>query len=249
MVSHVLAFGHSHLGALQTAYERRARRATPLIEWRFKQLWGLYEPFVVGTEPQIQYNKDLEADLLQLSEHADADAVLLGCLLGSEHFLWSVQGQVRPFDIVLPFDDTLPVVPGAELIPYSLAYRFAYDTISSILMFNGRLRALTGRSVYQMLPPPPVADQKQLLACAPGLLREEMLAFGVPHAAIRYKLWRLWVVVAEDIAKRDGVQLCGSLAGTTDAAGMLLEEFSSDAVHGNERYGLYAIHRFEEMLR
>ena len=232
----VLAFGHSHLVALQSGYEAIKSDLSVTLDVHFKPIWGLYHPFVRREGNSVIYNADLEADLSRLTKELLVD-VIVGTLIGSEHFAWAVQGQSRPFDVILPFSPELPRVPNAEAIPYQALRRVIYGAISDITGFYARIQLLTGLPVYQVLPPPPVSSQLRVLDAAPQSLREMMLQTGTPHWITRYKLWLLWISVASEIADRDGIELIDPPMAVRDKNGLLLEEYCGDAVHGNDHYG------------
>ncbi len=159
-----------------------------------------------------------------------------------------MQGQTRPFDIIVPFAPDLPIVPDAEIVPYRLIREFATQTIASILGLNRRLRALTALPVVQLLPPPPVSSQERLVQWAPEAFREMMLRTRTPPWIIRYKLWLVWVEVAREIADRDMIQLVRPPSDACDGIGMLLEQFCGDAVHGNEAYAGLVFHQLEDLI-
>ena len=239
----LLAFGHSHLAALQSGYNQlKASNDTP-FDVRFKQLWGL--PFFREEPGESIYNDDMEAELISLA--GDADGIVT-TLIGSEPFIWAVTGQARPFDIILPFSPNLAKVPGAEIIPYGLLRRWAYDTISGVLDFHARIRSLTGLPIYQVLPPPPVANEDSVLKDASDEFREIMQTRGIPHWAIRYKLWLLWVSIAEEMAGRNKVQVVPSPSAASDENGLLLEEYSGDCVHANQHFGCLVWRQLEPLI-
>jgi len=219
---------------MQRAYEK-ADAIESTISAKFLPLWGEYKPFARMESGVVVYNESMETDLIELARTHKAES-FVGTLIGSEPFLWAVQGQSRPFDVILPFAPDLPRVAGSVLLPYGMLRKMAVDAISNTLKFCDRLKRLSGLPVYQLLPPPPVVSEGYVMKHAPAGLRDAMRRFGVPHPMIRNKLWRLWVDVACDLASGDDVVVIHPPPGTTDSHGFLLEKYCADAVHANEHY-------------
>jgi hypothetical protein len=232
----VVAFGHSHLTCLQSAYEAPKSAGDDPIDAAFLPLWGRYEPFVRDDANGPRYNESLVDDLKAQARRVNASA-FVASLIGSEHLIWAVEGQQRPFDVVLPYDPDLPRVPDAEILPYAALRGSVLHAIGSILRFAGWLQKETDIPVTLVLPPPPAAEDHFLMEDSPGYLQELMIQAGTPHWAIRYKLWRIWVEVATSLMQGDDVKIVGAPEGVVDSRGLLRAEYCADCVHGNQAYG------------
>jgi len=231
----IVAFGHSHMSRMQKVIEEHGLRFGGQLDIRFVQMWGRYDPFTYRKDQKLAYNENLVADVINLARDTGASA-FIGSLIGAEHFAMAIEGQSRPFDVILPSDPDIPSNPGAENIPHALLYARMFQHISDILSFCGWLQKSTGLPVYMVLPPPPVAKLELFLWTIPEELKTKIEQFGIPHWSIRYKLWRIWIEAATQIANTDGVQIVSAPDGVTDANGLLRQEYAADCVHGNENY-------------
>jgi hypothetical protein len=221
---------------MQSAYDAAKSAGNNPMDVAFLPLWGRYEPFVRDDANGPRYNESLVDDLKEQARRVEASG-FIASLIGSEHLIWAVEGQQRPFDVVLPYDPDLARVPDAEILPYAALRASAQDSIGSILRFAGWLQKETDIPVTLVLPPPPVAEDHFLLNGAPSHLQELMIQAGAPHWAIRYKLWRIWVEVATALMQADNVKILEAPEGVTDARGLLRAEYCADCVHGNQAYG------------
>lgn len=232
----IIVMGHSHLTALQAGYELASASSGLDMRVTFHQLWP-YKPFVETVNGDIAaYNSGMVRMVRALNDDIRPEAFVLS-LIGAEHFIWAVQGQSRPFDIVVPAHSTLPRIRNAEIVPYELFRKFAYSAIHRILEFHRYLRAITEAPVIQVLPPPPIADQDALWNEAPEEFREIMVEFGCPDRTLRYKLWLTWVSIAKEIAGRDGIRVIGPPSEACGDGGFLRDAYRADAVHANDGYG------------
>ena len=231
--------GNSHLQDIEEAY----RNSPPddydaLGDIKFVRLFDKkYEPVIQYSNGEILYNKNLEDDVLELAKDGQFGAIVTS-ILGAEHFIWSIQGQERPFDVILPFASELPRVPNAELVPFTALYSMVKETIGSYLQFNKRLADLASLPVFQLLPPLPVCSQDTILTSSPEPLKTMLLENGVPDPIIRYKMWRLWIYVAEEIAAEQGVGIIPTPEEAGDENGFLKLEYARDSVHANATLGM-----------
>jgi hypothetical protein len=235
----VVVFGHSHLTCLQNGYEAAQARGVNSVEAEFFQIWGKYDPFVRQDGDHPIYHPDMVAELKARAGRTRASA-FVASLIGSEHLIWAVEGQLRPFDVILPYAASLSRNPDAEIVPYTALRAQVRDTISPILKFAGWLQKEMNIPVLLVAPPPPVASDAMLLNRSHGHLNELMKRLGVPHWTIRYKLWRIWIEIAAAVTGEDGVKFVGVPNFVTDARGLLHPDYCHDCVHGNADYGYMA---------
>ena len=246
--SRIYLFGHSHLTVLEEVYRNVLFPFHGNIDAKFKQLFGLYHPFVKVGGPNPIYHPELEADLV--ADVASFDAhTLFGSITGSEPFVWAVQGQSRPFDVLLPDAPHLPLVPNAEILPYTLIHQIAEDQIVNLVRFYRRAGDLTGKPVYQIIPPPAPTDDARVARESPEPFRTMMQDNGVPSGIIRYKLWLLWVSIATKVCKDTGVGVIMPPEIAIGSDGLLIESYSADCVHANASYANLVWQKIESVLK
>lgn len=235
----LVVIGNSHLQDLEEAYINCDKNKLYSVHTsNFVRLYeNRYNPMVSIVDGNTLFNQELERDILDLIEKVKSDA-LITSILGSEHLIWSVQGQERPFDVILPFAPELPRIPDTELIPFGALYSLVKEGIGPYLRFNKRLSDITSLPVFQLLPPLPVGSQDIILETAPETLKSMLLENGVPSPIIRYKMWRLWIHVAEEIAAELGVSIIPMPEEAKDENGLLKRQYARDSVHANASLGL-----------
>ena len=251
MVKPVLAIGHSHLTALRRGFEQHTSMSPNLaLDAReFLQIWGGgFDPIVEARDGALVYNPALEQAVLDRVEALRPEAIF-STLLGSEHFIWALQGNVRPFDVVLPDAPDLPRMPVGELVPYAMMRQLVHDSVYPTLLFNARMTALTSLPVYQILPPPPVVDERHIREYAQEPYKTMVAENGVPHRIMRYKLWRIWIEVAKRIAHDTGTITVDPPLDGLDAEGLVREEYCADGVHVTADFGAMIWRDVDTMMR
>lgn len=221
----VFVFGHSHIGALGSAYGA----ARPGVEMVFA---GLHNP---AFEPPLRdgaLNPAL-AGQLRMAQ-ADLHVALIG---GNEHAAMSLVNHPQRFDVVLPEAPHLPVQPGATLLPAKLALAMLEQWIEPHVRLLAACRAaVPGRLVY-IEPPPPVPSEAHIRKY-PDTFGAAIAALGVSPAVVRYKFWRLHSLLWRAVCARLRVEFMTVPAEMCDAGGMLTEAaWNPDPTHGNALYG------------
>lgn len=232
----IVAVGHSHLVNLLDSYEKSKDRAQMDVE--FIQLWqSEYAPQLAWEAGVATYNPAIAAEVVKAVTDRGAEAVIIS-ILGAEHYIWSIQGRKRPFDVVLPFAPDLPRDEGVEVIPYGMIRQFFETALDMYFGLAVHIALQVKCPVIQILPPPPYSDPSRLETHSPAQLSEIVAEHGAPSLGVRYKLWLLWCDVARSIAVGSKIIVLNPPERTVDENGLLREEyFHTDAVHANALYG------------
>jgi len=137
---------------------------------------------------------------------------------------------------VIPERTDLPIVSGAEIIPYDLVRQFFRREEVNILkpLFLAKELAV---SLSYMLPPPPVSDAEMIFGHLPDDWVEDARRLGVPDPIFRYKTWLAYASVVGDICAERDIPVLSPPSLTLDRDGFLKQEFSEDTLHGNGTYG------------
>jgi hypothetical protein len=222
----IFVLGHSHIGALSSSYG--ATRPAGL-EMEFL---GLHNPLF---EPPLQ-DGVLHPAIATRLRQANA-GLYLALIGGNEHAAMSLLNHPRRFDVVLPEAPALPVQPGAELLPATLALALLEQwSLAHVQLLAACRAVIPGRLVY-IEPPPPVPSAAHIHKY-PDTFGEAVAAHGVSPALVRYKFWRLQSQFWRGTCARLGVEFMTVPAEMCDADGMLAEAaWNPDPTHGNAVYG------------
>ncbi|MEX5727168.1 hypothetical protein Ga0609869_000521 [Rhodovulum iodosum] len=224
----ILIIGHSHIFALFSAHQ------TGFYQWqnarpRFVRLrTRAYRPELV----EGRLNPAIQAEL----EHENLAAVftLIG---GNVHSALGLTNHPQPFDLILPDAPDLPLIEGAEILPYALVQEvIAVRSRGPLDMFDA-LAAATDLPVWQVEPPPPVASEKHIRQ-NPAEFADVIAERGVSPPALRYKLWRVHTALLAARGARHGAQYLPVPPDFCDSQGMLrLRGCADDPVHAAVSYG------------
>jgi hypothetical protein len=234
---YVIAFGNSHLTAIRNGYHQMKSRNNLHLESDFIHLHeDRYNP-LIEWNGGIVYNASLEIDIKQKLSDRSAKAVFAS-IIGSEHYIWSITGMERPFDIILPFMPHLPRIKDTEILPYTSVVMLFEENVGPHFNLIANLSKKISVPIYHILPPPPVTATNEIIENSPDYFKGIIEKFGVPDKILRYKLWLMWVHTAKKFALENSYATIDPPAEALDADGFMKEAFcAKDAVHANSQYG------------
>jgi hypothetical protein len=100
------------------------------------------------------------------------------------------------------------------------------------------LQEVSGLPVYQIGPPPPVADDDFLRASAGAELLDQIERYGIAPESLRSKVWQICLSAFERQCAGYGVELIGPPAEALGDTQCLLPQYRGrDQVHANSAYG------------
>ena len=234
-----IAFGHSHLTALQFAYPHW-KAAGGQLDVAFIQLLDerfRFEGTIQAANQHIVQTLSAEIDALAAAHEAE-HTILFACFSANEHHPYSMVKGDRPFDFVLPGAEDLPLVAGAELLPYTAVERIMTQSLETPWnALTAIADAVTDR-ITCLASPPPIPDNA-FLAGSNNAFRDQIGRFGLSDPSLRYKIWSLQVKLTEAVCARIGLGFLYPPDIAVDDRGFMREEgWHPDGVHGTSWYGL-----------
>ncbi len=242
-VKSLLLFGHSHLQALVTA---GANGMAPELDLQVLQARDpQFAPWANWEAGTLVINPALLASVTATIARSRPDAVAV-TIDGSQHFVLGAVSNPRKFDFVLPGREDLPLQDGAEVIPYGLMRQVFMHEQRNVLQLLAAVRAAACMPVYYLSVPPVITAFVE--AHMPDTW-ETMQKFGASDAAMRFKLWALYMDAVRELCTEMQVTFLPPPAGTFDADGFLLERFDHDGLHGNVEYGRAVLLQIADAMR
>lgn len=221
----VLMIGHSHMHLLPEAAAKHG------VELNCLYLW-LSGPAIIRGDGAPRINP-LIADRLE----PDVVALIGG---GAPDLFGLVQHPV-PFDFILPDRPDLPLIAGAEIIPYRAVINAMAAFIGPDEIELAGMIAATGSRVRQIESPPPFADTERL-ADEVGIMTamwkrapEQGSAPSPPW--LRYKIWRTHSALVRQRCEAQGVEFVPVPRDALVDGAFLAPELYAYPCHANEAYG------------
>lgn len=243
----VLAIGHSHLGAVQEAFEQRVG-GDPPYRLVSLQLLGRGIPTVVQQDGRPDYPPQVDELVKRHMDDAQPDLVAL-MLEGQQAATWGFAIPARPWDFLLPSETGPPSLEG-DLLPFDLVTEIARAHVGHIARFLDRIRPTLGPRVVAISPPPVYGDDAILerkIALSPDL-RDAVMATGLAPRAWRRRIWVVMVTALAEACLARGIAYLPPPPGATDAEGFLPFPLLSDALHGNPRYGALVLAQLADWI-
>ena len=235
----LLAFGHSHLGALQQAYVESTKDVPPPErKARFFRLNTKgFQPNFVTTNGKNDLAPDLKQRLKSILNKNDPKVVLLSAMGNGYNTLAMLQ-HPKPFNFYWPemdFDET--GLEKAEEIPFDLIKTQVKDIADNeALVFWREFNALAKCPIYLLLPPPPVKEESHIRAY-PGAFGERVQKYGISPPGLRLKMYMLYMQVLGEAVKGSNTKVIEAPLAAL-SGGYLAEPYRAhDPTHANAAYG------------
>ncbi len=213
--------GHSHIVKLEGA-----ARALGL-PYDSLNLWGFGRP-VLYDQPAPRLNPDLVHRL---------DDVVVSAVGGSAHDIVGLAQHPRPFDLVLPEQPDLPLIPGAEIVPAGALAQTIRLKIEDEQLDLVRLLVAPGRRVIHVESPPPSAPDARLASEMGMMPYAPEPHLGPSPVWLRYKLWRLHSAIVREACEAAGVEFLPYPQVALVDGCYLRPEFYQRPCHANADYG------------
>jgi hypothetical protein len=184
----------------------------------------------VANEPEI-----LESDTLDRKTVNKHGGPVFSFVGGIRYLSLGVARHPTPYDFILPAAPELPLDPGAELLPYrALREKLEHDDGRHLETLE-RIAEVADGPVYQFESPPPPPQAWLEKRSAEKTSRDRTHELPAPY--VRYKLWRVYSELVQEVADRVGARFIPHPSEAVDGEGFLKEGLSKNPTHANSRYG------------
>ena len=223
--------GHSHARAIFEAAEQQHVRLKGYNFW---------------SAPQPALNAERTAFHPAIAEVLQRGPVF-SAVGGSVHSVLAMVQHPRAFDFVLPSRPDLPMIPGAEVVPFAAVRSAMAAALDEYLQIMRLVRQQATGRVFHLEPPPPLEDGERVLADVPWMFFPD-LTHEVAPASLRYKCWRLHSELVAVFCAEHDVALIPAPPEAMDARGYLKPAHYLDAMHVNASYGALVLAQMKRVL-
>ena len=223
--------GHSHAKAIFEAAELQGVRLNGYNFW---------------SAPQPALNADRSAFHPKIAEVLQRGPVF-SAVGGSVHSVMAMVQHPRPFDFVLPSRPDLPMIEGAEVVPFAAIRRAMAGAVAEYLQIMRLVREQATGRVFHLEPPPPLEDGGRVLQDVPWMFFPDLTREVAP-ASLRYKCWRLHSELLAAFCAEHGVELIPAPPEAMDGRGYLKPAHYLDAMHVNASYGALVLRQMKRVL-
>ena len=235
----ILAFGHSHMGAVQRAWMRRDRAKNAPFEARFIRLnLEQFQPNFETVDRKRQTAKVLGRRIAHIIR-TEAPDVVLCALMGNEASSISMLRHPQPFDFYwAPYG--FEMEPGTIAVPFDVMKATLRDLAenNALALWRTIDEAAKGSQtpLVLLLPPPPIENEEHIHRF-PGAFHQRVKQFGVSSALFRYKIWMLYCEVLKEVVTSAGTVIVEPPLEALDEGYLGQSYWSEDPTHGNIDYG------------
>jgi len=229
----ILFVGHSHLAAIQSGVEQ-----IPVWQNKFEFVQALdpeYHPLISNSAtPEVHAN--FKRDVGEKIEKSNA---VISVAFGNQHNILGLLNPPDPFEFVLRAEPDLKILNDRQLVPFGIVQQKFREMTKQLEIFLAALREITPDSIpfLHLESPPPVPSESHILKY-PGPFRNKIQELGVAPAELRYKFWRAYSGVVQDICSENEITYLPVPLDVMDKNKFLKKEFwNDDPTHGNSNYG------------
>ncbi len=166
---------------------------------------------------------------------------------GSVHSVMAMVEHPRPFDFVLPSSPDLPMVAGAEVIPFAAVRSAMAALLHEYLQIMRLVRSTAMAEVFHLEAPPPLEDGERVLADVPWMFFPDLTREVAP-ASLRHKCWRLHSELVAAFCAEHDIRMIPAPAQAMDDRGYLRPDLYLDAMHVNASYGALVLAQMKQVL-
>ena len=245
---HLLGFGHSHLTALETAYDawRSARGATApvidlvqLLDPRFKPASG------VGIDNDL-----VQAGLgARIAEAGRVPDFAFSCYSGNDYHVLSMVRHPDPYDFVLPDRADLKLDGDAQILPFAAIEATMRTALQQAIADLTAISRSLPCPLVNIASPPPIPDNA-FLNRPTNAFWSKAESLGISSASFRWKVWRLQSMIYEEGCASAGIVTLPPPEAAVDADGFMRPAgWHPDGVHGTTWYGVHVLDQIAALAR
>lgn len=245
----IVLAGHSHLTALQFAFNaRKNREATSLVEQiDFVQLLDKrFTPiFIEDDTPKL--NPEV-MDVLTNRSLGQKSSIFLA-ISGNEYHFMGMVNHPRPFDFVLSEVKELPLSCQAEVVPTAFVEQSLRGSMGNAVKILQGIRSAVAGPVFQFSSPPPIEDG-DFLTQQKTVFSSQIEERGISPAPLRLKLWRLQQRLYKNVCDEIGIRFLEVPYEALDPNGFMTRRgWHPDGVHASPWYGELLLQQVECVLK
>lgn len=236
-----------HIGYRDTAF-RRCEMQTPGAHLSFILAGAKAPPFLkVGPAGTVALGEEFFEVLREGSDALGGmPDLVVSYLCGNEHSTFSIVEHAVPFDLFVDAGDEACPADGRlrQVIPVDVVRRELTARAQPVIVYAQMLRSVfPGREVLHVLPPPPIADERQLRA-NPEIFGSLFDTYGVAPAVLRRKVYKLFQQVLTERLLAAGARIVAPPPESI-VDGYLPAEWAVGATHADHRYGELVLRELE----
>ncbi len=233
-------FEQSRARTLPAVLPRQSTKSTNSVP-----MMPRYQP--IRTTADGAWNVRFVADILDCAKQ-HKPLFIAAAWGGNEHYIQGAVNSPRQSDFPLPDRPNLPLVDGAEIVPYDLLARRSRKPAGAMSSLWELLQSCCGLPIYHLAAPPP-GRSTAIASHLPPHLRQQAEAFGVTAPSFRYKVWRLIVELKQEPCEAVGARFLWPPAQAIDADGMICDKYAGEGIHGNRDYGALVVGQFDRLVQ
>jgi hypothetical protein len=246
----VFSLGHSHLGALSSAYENVEPHSGLTFELTRYQFLRVDRPHIVHVENRGWcYNQEIERDILDLLENTKPAAVAI-LLQGEQAVSSGLIAPVRPYDFFFPQEVGYIPDPNSEIIPFDIIFNICKNKFRLIADFLDLIVDRLPPIAFALCPPPIVGDTKFILNSDTSHegISSHIAKFGLPSTSWRLRVWKVHVMALRAVYTDRKIAFIDPPAESFGEDGCLRTEFRSDVFHANAAYGQLLLNQINRLV-
>ena len=228
----IICIGHSHSETVKAAAEAAGANVTVYNFWHTKD--GL----------------DSSSNLPRLAPWlAEKMCGPIFCLIaGAIYHEFALLQDARPFDVILPECPDLPLIKGAEILPYHAVRANIEARSQPFFAIMNSVREAADQAVFQMQSPP-ISANDSVPTDDPGW----NMFFGpdrtIYPAFMRRKIWLIQSQVIAAHCRKSGIIYVPHPPQAIDENGFLRAGLNGTPGHANQAYGAMVLEQILQLAR
>ena len=185
-------------------------------------------------------------EMVKRTVPSDRESVYISMFGGNAHNALTLLEHPRPFDIIIPENPILPLIPNTEIIPFGYIDDFLRKLTESYILNMVCMRNVTTGSVLHIESPPPVGSDQFVLDHLEGYFLDQSKHPHIAPALLRYKMWRAHSRIIKSACDSCNIEFLPVPEEAMTSEGYLKPEgYSDDSTHANGWYGACVMRQIE----
>lgn len=245
----VLVFGHSHLGAITSAYKKLPEKSNLEFDLITYQFLRSDRQHIVNINGIWCYHPDILIELKSIISRENPN-IVISMLQGEQSISLGMVNPKDPYNFFFPKEENYIQNNNNEIVPFDIIYQTCFDRFLHINTFVKEIRKNLPEQTFSFCPPPPISDDNIILnGVMPHKdLASEISKFGLADSQWRYRIWKVYTMALRDSYASNEIRFIDPPSEAVDSNGCLLNEFCSDIFHANMDYGTLLLNQISNLL-